>query len=76
SPLLFLFTDWVTGNERPYLETAALVSQAFDYQNTLAGLAGTNAICPAVDSGLLQTYFAYLLKGGEFSEKYKLAYAA
>ncbi|NEP59574.1 MAG: amino acid adenylation domain-containing protein [Symploca sp. SIO2G7] len=65
SPLLFLFTEWVTGNERPYLETAALVSQAFDYQNTLAGLAGTNTICPAVDASLLQTYFAYLLPEGK-----------
>ncbi|NET57509.1 MAG: amino acid adenylation domain-containing protein [Symploca sp. SIO2E6] len=60
SPLLFLFTEWVTGNERPYLETAALVSQAFDYQNTLAGLVGTNIVCPAIDASLLQAYLAYL----------------
>ncbi|NEP09216.1 MAG: amino acid adenylation domain-containing protein [Symploca sp. SIO2C1] len=76
SPLLFLFTDWVTGNERPYLETAALVSQAFDYQNTLAGIAGTNTVCPAVDTSLLQTYFAYLLKRGELSDSCQIAYAA
>ena len=79
SPLLFLFTDWVTGNERPYLETAALVSQAFDYQNTLAGIAGTDIVCPAVDASLLPTYFAYLFKEGETDKTAahgKAAYAA
>jgi len=76
SPLLFLFTDWVTGNERPYLETAALVSQAFDFQNTLAGLAGTNITCPTVGANLLETYFTYLFKGGKLSQNTEIAYAA
>ncbi len=60
SPLLFLFTEWSSENQLPYLETAALVSQAFDCQNTLAGLAGTALTCPPVDTRLLRTYFSYL----------------
>ncbi|RAM52295.1 MAG: phenylalanine racemase [Hapalosiphonaceae cyanobacterium JJU2] len=61
SPVLFLFTDGDSSNQASYLKTAALVSQAFDCQNTLAGLAGTNIVCPAVDSKLIQTYFSYLI---------------
>jgi amino acid adenylation domain-containing protein/thioester reductase-like protein len=61
SPVLFLFSGLDSENRPSYLETAALVSQAFDYRNTLAGLAGTNIICPAVDSKLLHTYFSYLI---------------
>ncbi|MEQ9669711.1 amino acid adenylation domain-containing protein [Coleofasciculus sp. G2-EDA-02] len=59
SPLVFLFTQWVGENQRPYLETAALVSQAFDSQNTLAGLAGTNIVCPPVNSQVIRAYLAY-----------------
>ncbi len=70
SPLLFLFTEWESENQLSYLETAALVSQAFDCQNTLAGLAGSalgeagrsaaSIACPTVDARLLHTYFSYL----------------
>ncbi|MCA1992324.1 MAG: amino acid adenylation domain-containing protein [Coleofasciculus sp. S288] len=60
SPLVFLFTEWVSENQRPYLETAALLSQAFNCQNTLAGLTGTNIICPPIDTRLLRAYFSYL----------------
>lgn len=60
SPLLFLFTEWGSQNQQPYLETAALVSQAFDRQNTLTGLAGTNIVCPTVDTNLLRAYFSNL----------------
>jgi thioester reductase-like protein len=59
SPLVFLFTQWVGENQRPYLETAALVSQAFDSQNTLAGLAGTNIVCPSVNSQVIRAYLNY-----------------
>jgi len=59
SPLVFLFTQWVGENQRPYLETAALVSQAFDSQNTLAGLAGTNIVCPSVNSQVIRAYLDY-----------------
>ncbi|HEY9649207.1 MAG TPA: amino acid adenylation domain-containing protein, partial [Coleofasciculaceae cyanobacterium] len=58
SPLMFLFTEWKAGNERSYLETAALVSQAFDCQNTLTGLKGTSILCRPVDSRLLRAYFS------------------
>mgnify|MGYP005841699743 CR=1 FL=1 len=60
SPLVFLFTEWVSENQQPYLETAALLSQAFDCQNTLAGLAGTDIACPPIDTRLLRVYFSYL----------------
>ena len=59
SPLMFLFTEWVTGNSESYLETAALVSQSFDCQNTLAGLAKTDIVCPIVDSAVLNAYLSY-----------------
>lgn len=59
SPLVFLFTQWVGESQRPYLETAALVSQAFDSQNTLAGLAGTNIVCPSVNSQVIRAYLDY-----------------
>jgi amino acid adenylation domain-containing protein/thioester reductase-like protein len=60
SPLIFLFTEWKAGNQQSYLETAALVSQAFDCRNTMAGLAGTELICPRIDSRLFRAYFSYL----------------
>jgi amino acid adenylation domain-containing protein/thioester reductase-like protein len=60
SPLLFLLTQWNSGSEHSYLETAALVSQAFDCRNTLAGLSGSDIVCPHVDAKLLRTYFSYL----------------
>ncbi|HBB34379.1 MAG TPA: phenylalanine racemase [Cyanobacteria bacterium UBA9273] len=60
SPLLFLLTQWGSGNQVSYLDTAALVSQAFDCQNTLAGLAGTGIVCPSIDAKLLRAYFSYL----------------
>ncbi|AFZ19715.1 amino acid adenylation enzyme/thioester reductase family protein [Allocoleopsis franciscana PCC 7113] len=60
SPLLFLFTEWKTGSQESYLETAALVFQGFDAQNTLAGLVGTSITCPRIDSRLLGAYFSYL----------------
>lgn len=60
SPLLFLFTKWGNSNQMSYLETAALVSQAFDCQNTLAGLAGTDIVCPILNNRLLCAYFSYL----------------
>jgi len=59
SPLLFLFTEWVTGNSESYLETSALGSQSFDCQNTLAGLAQTDIVCPLVDSRVINAYLSY-----------------
>ncbi len=73
SPLVFLFTEWVTENQRPYLETAALVSEAFDCQNTVTGLAGTDIVCPLVDSKLLHTYFSYLIHTKELEKVSELA---
>lgn len=63
TPLMFLFTEWVTGNQKSYLETSALTSQSFDCRNTLAGLAGTKVICPTVDAKVLKAYLSYF-KGG------------
>lgn len=63
TPLMFLFTEWVTGNQKSYLETSALTSQSFDCRNTLAGLAGTKIICPTVDAKVLKAYLSYF-KGG------------
>ncbi|ARV59066.1 phenylalanine racemase [Nostocales cyanobacterium HT-58-2] len=60
SPLLFLLTQWNSQNQLPYLETAALVSQAFDCQNTLTGLTGTDVVCPPINTQVLRAYFAYL----------------
>ncbi|MDF5723140.1 MAG: amino acid adenylation domain-containing protein [Rhizonema sp. PD37] len=61
SPLLFLFAEWGSRNQPSYLETAALMSQAFDCQNTLAGL-GDSVVCSTVNAQLLRVYFSYLLK--------------
>lgn len=58
SPLLFLFTEWRGGSKLSYLETAALVSQAFDCRNTLAGLVGSAICCSKVDEKLLSAYFS------------------
>ncbi len=63
TPLMFLFTEWVTGNQESYLETSALASQSFDCRNTWAGLAGTKIICPTVDAKVLKAYLSYF-KGG------------
>lgn len=63
TPLMFLFTEWVTGNQKSYLETSALASQSFDCRNTLAGLAGKQVICPKVDAKVLKAYLSYF-KGG------------
>ena len=64
SPVVSLFTEKVSKKQLTYLETSALVSQAFDFQNTLAGLAGTPIICPSVDFKLLSTYFSYFIRSG------------
>lgn len=64
SPVKSLFTEKVSGKQLTYLETSALVSQAFDFQNTLAGLAGTPITCPSVDFKLLSTYFSYFTRSG------------
>jgi amino acid adenylation domain-containing protein/thioester reductase-like protein len=63
TPLMFLFTEWVTGNQKSYLETSALTSQSFDCRNTLAGLAGTKIICPTVDAKVLKAYLSYFKVG-------------
>ena len=63
TPLMFLFTEWVTGNQASYLETSALASQSFDCRNTVAGLADTKIICPTVDAKVLRAYLSYF-KGG------------
>ncbi|MGK7876876.1 MAG: amino acid adenylation domain-containing protein [Xenococcaceae cyanobacterium] len=62
SPLLFLFTEWVSENQLSYLETSALVSRPFDCRNTLAGLAGTSIACPPIDHKLLRAYFSYFIQ--------------
>ena len=64
SPVVSLFTEKVSGRQLTYLETSALVSQAFDFQNTLNGLAGTSIICPSVDFKLLSTYLSYFIRSG------------
>jgi hypothetical protein len=62
TPLVSLFTEKLSGKQLTYLEASALVSQAFDFQNTLDGLAGTGIICPSVDIKLLSTYFSYFIR--------------
>jgi thioester reductase-like protein len=36
----------------------------FDCRDTLDGLAGTDIICPPIDSELLNTYFSYFIRSG------------
>jgi amino acid adenylation domain-containing protein/thioester reductase-like protein len=64
SPVVSLFTDKISPKQQTYLETSALVSQTFDYQNTLDGLAGTSIACPPVSFKLLSTYFSYYTRSG------------
>jgi thioester reductase-like protein/amino acid adenylation domain-containing protein len=70
SPLLFLFTEWGSQNQKPYLETSALVSQAFDCQNTSAGLAEVDITCPPIDTQVWRAYFSYLgLDSGDCNQR-------
>jgi amino acid adenylation domain-containing protein/thioester reductase-like protein len=62
SPLLFLFTDWYVDHSCSYLETSALISQAFDTQNTQAGLTGTNITCQPVSNTNLRQSFSFLFR--------------
>lgn len=64
SPVASLFTEKPSAQQLTYIETSALVSQAFDFQNTLDGLADTSIICPSVDFKLLCTYFSYFIHSG------------
>ncbi|MBW4634872.1 MAG: amino acid adenylation domain-containing protein [Iphinoe sp. HA4291-MV1] len=64
SPVVSLFTEKISPKQQTYLETSALVSQTFDYQNTLDGLAGTSIVCPPVNFKLLSTYFSYYTRNG------------
>ena len=64
SPVVSLFTEKISAKQQTYLETSALVSQAFEFQNTLDGLVGTSIICPSVDFQLLSNYFSYLIRSG------------
>jgi amino acid adenylation domain-containing protein/thioester reductase-like protein len=64
SPVVSLFTEKISPKQKTYLEISALVSQRFDYQNTLDGLADTSIVCPPVNSKLLSTYFSYYTCSG------------
>jgi len=59
--ILPLLTEKIYGKEKTYLENSSMVSQVFDCQNTLEGLAGTSIVCPPVDARLLSTYFNYFV---------------
>jgi thioester reductase-like protein len=58
-PLLPLFSE-----EIPSQEETELQEPQFDCQNTLDGLAGTDIVCPPVDTELLGTYFSYFMSCG------------
>lgn len=64
SSVVSLFTEKISPKQQTYLEISALVSQTYDYQNTLDGLAGTSIICPPVNFKLLSTYFSYYTCSG------------
>ncbi|MBW4514654.1 MAG: alanine racemase [Timaviella obliquedivisa GSE-PSE-MK23-08B] len=60
-PAISMFTQSCTHPKAP-VEAATFVSQAFDTQNTQAGLAGTNITCPAITSEVLQIYLSYFVR--------------
>jgi amino acid adenylation domain-containing protein/thioester reductase-like protein len=64
SPLLFLFTQWVSENQQSYLETSSLVHRPYDCQNTLTGLAGSSIACSAIDGRLIAAYLSGLTQSG------------
>jgi len=64
SPLLSLFTKKISAKQQTYLETSALGSQAFNFQNTIDGLSGNSIICPSVNFKLLSIYFSYFIRSG------------
>ena len=64
SPLMSLFAENPSEKQLTYLETSSLVSQSFNCQNTIDGLAGNDIICPQVDIKLLNTYFSYFTGSG------------
>ncbi len=61
SPLVPIFTD-DPAEESNYLEVLNLTRVSC--QNTIAGLAGTSISCPAMDTDLLNSYFAYFVNSG------------
>lgn len=68
SPFIPYFSDKLTA---PQLSVPELYFHAkplhFDCQNVLNGLANSAIVCPAVDSQLLHTYFAYFIRSNFLS---------
>ena len=58
SPLLSLFYQPGFSDDRP------LRWPQFDRQNTIEGLAGTDIVCPHIDTHLLDTYLTFLKQSG------------
>jgi amino acid adenylation domain-containing protein/thioester reductase-like protein len=64
SPLLFLFTEWVSENQQSYLETSSLVHRPYDCHNTLTGLADSSIVCSPIDARLIGAYLDYAIESG------------
>jgi thioester reductase-like protein len=62
-PFLPFLTETVAGEQLAIQEVYAKRPK-FDRQNTVAGLAGSNIVCPPVDTRLLDTYFSYFIESG------------
>ncbi len=64
TPTVPLLTKRLADGQQTFLETTALVSQAFDSRNTQVGLAGTDIICPPISSSVLEAYLSYFICRG------------
>jgi len=61
-PFIDLFTEKQDGQQQ--MKALSLICQAFDCQNTISGLIGTEISCPPIDSTSLQVYFSYFIESG------------
>jgi thioester reductase-like protein len=60
SPFLSMFYQDSFSDDLP----TKIIWPQFDRQNTQKGLAGTDIVCPPIDTKLLDTYLSYLKKSG------------
>jgi amino acid adenylation domain-containing protein/thioester reductase-like protein len=70
--LVPLFTKKLPDGQTMLLEITALVSQAFDSRNAQAMLAGSNIVCPPINTSVVQAYLSYFRRQGFLSQSNKL----
>ncbi|MBW4645647.1 MAG: amino acid adenylation domain-containing protein [Goleter apudmare HA4340-LM2] len=73
TPMASLFTQKVLNKQQTFIETTALASsQVFDSSNTQLGLAGSDIICPPINSSVLKAYLSYFMRCGFLTQESSL----